>query len=157
DPERVSSAGWYESEDATIHSVALEDRYAGFSGWGYVAGWNRDGQWVAFHPRLAAGSHRLTLRYAAGAGDAQRLLLVNGQAIGSALVFPGTGSWSHYQTISLRCRFQAGVNRVQLSYDSAHGSRNWLNLDRMEVGPLGGRRGAERAPKSTRRHGGPRR
>ena len=126
-------ANRYEAEDATVRSLGLEDRYAGFSGWGYVAGWNRDGQWVAFHPKVAAGAHRLTFRYAAAAEDARRLILINGRPIGPFQRFPGTGSWSVYRTISLPYRLRAGVNDVTVIYDLAKGSRNYLNMDRLEV------------------------
>jgi predicted alpha-1,6-mannanase (GH76 family) len=123
----------YEAEDATIHSLALEDRCAGFSGWGYVTGWNADGQWVTFRPRLTPGPHRLTFRYAAGEGDARRLILINGRRAGSSLLFPRTGSWDNYRTVGVRYRFPAGLNRVQVTYDSSLGCGGSLHLDRMVV------------------------
>jgi predicted alpha-1,6-mannanase (GH76 family) len=123
----------YEAEDATLHSLGLEDRSAGFSGWGYVTGWNADGQWVTFQPHLKSGAHRLTFRYAAGAGDAKRVILINGRRAGASLFFPGTGSWDNYRTVSVRDRFPAGLNRIRVTYDGSQGSRNPLNLDRMVV------------------------
>jgi predicted alpha-1,6-mannanase (GH76 family) len=133
DPGAGVPSNRYEAEDGTIHSLGLEDRYAGFSGWGYVTGWNADGQGITFPPRLTAGTHRLTFRYAAGAGDAQRLIRIDGRLDGSRVRFPGTGSWENYRTVSVRIRFPAGLNRVRVTYDSSQGSRNALNLDRMAV------------------------
>src|SRR5206468_1913679 len=62
----------YEAEEAVLHHLGLEGRYAGFQGWGYVAGWNADGQWLDVHPTLPAGAYTMTIRYAAGAGPASR-------------------------------------------------------------------------------------
>ena len=132
----------YEAEDAAFHSLGPEARYGGFSGWGYVAGWNAPGRPVGDVPAARAiRTHQLTFRYAAGAGDARRVLVVNGRQIGASLRFPGTGSWEAYRTVSVRVRLHGGVNRVQVAYDLSWGSRNFLNLDRVVV---------ERSPRRAR-------
>jgi predicted alpha-1,6-mannanase (GH76 family) len=123
----------YEAENATIHSLGLENAHRGFTGWGYVTGWNAKGQGVDFEPRLAAGAHTLTFRYAAGAGDARRLIVINGQNAFPSQRFPGTGSWDRYRTLRVSYRFPAGANRVSVIYDASRESTNSLNLDNMVV------------------------
>jgi hypothetical protein len=39
-------ANQYEAENATIHNTLLEANGSGFTGWGYLAGWNAANQWV---------------------------------------------------------------------------------------------------------------
>jgi predicted alpha-1,6-mannanase (GH76 family) len=126
-------ANRYEAENGTIHSLGLENTHAGFTGWGYLTGWNADGQWVEFHPHLSAGSHTLTFRYAAGAGDARRLISINSRNAFPSQRFPGTDSWNNYRTIRLLHRFPAGVSTVSVIYKSSLGSTNDLNLDNLVV------------------------
>ncbi|WP_169737122.1 hypothetical protein [Deinococcus pimensis] len=49
------------------------------------------------------------------------------------LLFTGTGAWSTYGTVSFSLPLNAGSNTVRVAYDSAQGSANYLNLDRIEV------------------------
>jgi hypothetical protein len=37
-----------QAETATLHNLVLEAVYTGYQGAGYVANWNRDGQWLDF-------------------------------------------------------------------------------------------------------------
>ncbi len=124
----------YEAENATLNHVQLEATYGPFTGWGYVAGWNADGSSVEFAINCAvAGSHTLVFRYAAGAGDARRVITVNGNVLSSAQQFAGTGSWSIYSTVSLGCVLPAGRSTISVSFDSARNSANWLNLDNLKI------------------------
>ena len=124
----------YEAENAVLHHVQLEALYGSFTGWGYVAGWNSDNQWVEFDVNCAAaGSHRLIFRYAAGAGDASRAITVNGGILVSNQTFAGTGAWANYNTISIPCNLPAGRSAVVARYDSSQHSSNWLNLDNLVV------------------------
>jgi predicted alpha-1,6-mannanase (GH76 family) len=132
-PGTGAPMGQYEAEDAAIDGVGLEATHGDFSGWGYIAGWNGDGQGVTFDVHvLAGGPHDLVFRYATGAGDATRILLIDG---GSAVPveFPGTGSWATYETISLRRTLAAGKHRVALVLDAGRGSSNYLNLDHLRL------------------------
>lgn len=123
----------YEAEDAALHSLGPENTRSGFTGWGYVAGWNADGQWVEFHPTMTAGSHKLTFRYAAGAGDAMRLIAINGRPAFPSQKFPATGSWESYRRVSVSSDFPAGRSRVLVSYSSSQGSVNELHVDNLVV------------------------
>lgn len=127
-------AGRYEAEEGTLHHIGLEANGTGFTGWGYIAGWNGDGQWIDFKPYFAtAGRRTLTFRYAAGAGDASRLIYINGTYTFPNQSFPGTGSWGSYNTVSVFGDFPAGPNTISVIYNSSLGSANFLNLDNMTV------------------------
>jgi hypothetical protein len=98
-----------------------------------LAGWNSDGQWVDFHVNVAvSGTYKITLRYAAGAGDATRYLYINGTGIINNQLLPGTGSWSNYQTVTITgLQLNAGTNTISVIYNSSLGNSNYLNLDNL--------------------------
>jgi predicted alpha-1,6-mannanase (GH76 family) len=126
--------GQYEAENATLNSLGLEAKYTGFSGWGYIAGWNGDGQSVEFGVNCdLAGKYLLTFRYAAGAGNATRSLVINGTNVYAAKTFASTGAWTSYSTLTVPATLLSGVNTVALSYNSSQGSANYSNLDNLVV------------------------
>lgn len=124
----------YEAESATRTNVGTESTFGGYSGSGYVAGWNADGQSVTFNVNApSARTYVLTLRYAGGAGDASRFLSANGAVRANNLLFTGTGAWGTWNTVSFSVPLNAGPNTVMVGLDSAKGNSNYLNLDRLEV------------------------
>ncbi|CAN7588651.1 RICIN domain-containing protein [Paenibacillus sp. LjRoot56] len=125
----------YEAEAASLHSLSTESTNGGFTGNGYVAGWNASGQWVDFNiVASAAGNYNLTFRYAAGAGTAGRYLYVNGVGVVNNVSFVGTGSWSSYNSVTVsNVALNSGSNTISLIFDAAKGSNNYLNLDNMKV------------------------
>lgn len=128
--------GVYEAEEGTLHGVGLEATHAGFAGWGYVAGWKGDGQWVDFAVTAPkAGSYVLEFRYAAGAGDASRYVFVNGVGVAQNLKLASTGGWDKYATVTAKATLAAGPNAVSLIYDGARGSSGFLNLDQLRLIP----------------------
>ena len=128
-------ANQYEAENATLHNLGLEALYGAFTGWGYIADWNADGQSVDFNITCTtAGHHTLVFRYAAGTGNASRLITVNGANTFRNQTFPGTGAWETYATNTLSCNLLAGTNTISVIYKSSRGSINYLNLDNLVVG-----------------------
>ncbi|MDB5054558.1 MAG: Alpha-galactosidase [Bacilli bacterium] len=125
----------YEAEAATLHSLSTESTNSGYTGNGYVAGWNSGGQWVDFNVNAdAAGTYNLTFRYAGGAGTAGRYLYVNGVGVVNNLSFVGTGSWTSYNTVTVpNVQLNSGSNTISLIFDASKGSANWLNLDHLKV------------------------
>ncbi len=125
----------YEAENATLHNVGLEARYGAFAGWGYVASWNADGQSVDFNITCTtAGLHTLAFRYAGGAGNASRLISINGVNAFLNQSFPGTGAWDSYSTNTVSWNLPAGTNTISVIYKASLGSANYLNLDNLIVG-----------------------
>jgi hypothetical protein len=124
----------YEAENGELHHVLLEGIYGSFTGWGYIAGWNADGQWIDFKVNCAsAGAHTLVFRYAGGAGAASRVVQVNGNNLVANQTFPNTGAWSTYSTVSIPCTLPAGPSTISVVYDSTQKSSNWLNLDNLRI------------------------
>ena len=128
-------ANQYEAENATLHNVGLEARYGAFSGWGYIASWNADGQSVDFNINCTTtGPHTLAFRYAAGVGNASRLMVINGSNAFPNQNFSSTGAWDTYRTNTLSWNLPTGPNVISVIYKSSLGSANYLNLDSLIVG-----------------------
>lgn len=124
----------FEAEEAVLHGVELENTHGAFTGFGYVAGWNADGQWIDFHPSVdLAERRRLRFRYAAGAGDAYRLIYLNGRNVIDRQRFVSTGSWDDYRTVEIEVPLVAGDNAVSVIYNGGLQSAGHLNLDHLEL------------------------
>ena len=131
----------YEAEDGVNHAIAPRGhRHAGFGGWGYVAGWNTDGQWVDFHVTVpAAGAYHVALRYAAGAGDAAtpRLCQRRERSSPPSRSRP-PASWDTWATATATAHLApAGATTVSVISNSGDGSKSFLNLDWIDVSPNG--------------------
>ena len=132
--DNMAVSAQLQAEAGTLHNLSVESTYSGYTGNGYVAGWNTDGQWVDLHPNVAkAGTYTLTFRYAAGAGNASRYIYVNGTAVATNLSFPGTGNWTTWNTVVIAVPLNAGDNTVSVIFNSSQGSANYLNLDEMTL------------------------
>jgi predicted alpha-1,6-mannanase (GH76 family) len=124
----------YEAEEASFHGIGLEATHAGFTGWGYLAGWNEDGQGVDFSVQVdVTGSWGIDFRYAGGAGSAHRAILIDGKVAARDLLFPGTGSWESYGTVHLQGKLLAGSHTISVLLDASQGSSNFLNLDHLRL------------------------
>jgi len=129
--DRLTVSRQFEAEAGTLHSITTESTNAGYTGSGYLAGWNAPGQWVDLTVTATrAGAYDLTLRYAAGAGAASRYIYFNGAQVVANQAFPGTGSWTAWQTVVIPAvQLASGANTLSVIFDSAKGSTNYLNLD----------------------------
>ena len=125
----------YEAEEGDLHAIGLEAKYAGFSGWGYVAGWGADGESVDLLVNVpAAGQYTLAWRYATG-DNAVRVLSVNGAITNAAMTFASTSGYSTYATVSSTAALAQGANVITLAYTAAQGSAGYLNLDSLQLSP----------------------
>jgi hypothetical protein len=124
----------YQAEDGVLHDLSTEAQYAGYHGTGYLAGWGHDGQAVDIALNVTAtGPYDFVFRYAA-IGDASRCIRLNGSIRSPNQCFPNTGKWTAWSTVSLYdVALNAGANRLTIAFESANGSRNWLNLDELTV------------------------
>ncbi len=125
----------YQAEDGILHQLVIEAAYTGYHGSGYIAGWNREGQWVDFKVNAAStGFYTLTFRYAAAGGNASRYIYVNGKSIADNQIFPGTENWSRWNSITIpNISLNAGSNTISVIFNRDKGSRNWLNLDELTI------------------------
>jgi hypothetical protein len=127
----------YQSEDAVVHAIGLERSHAGFGGWAYLAGWHQDGQWLDVSVNVAtARMYKLTMRYAAGAGAAARLIYINGANAIAAQPFAATASWDAWSLSTATIMLPAGASTISVIYNAGLGSKNYLNLDWIELEPL---------------------
>jgi hypothetical protein len=134
-PDPPGNPNVYEAEEGVLHHVGLEAIHGGYSGWGYVAGWSGDGQWVDFLVHApSAGAYTLIFRYAASAA-ASREVYVNGAVVAANRAFPATGSYATYASVSVPLELTAGSNTVSLIYSAKLGSTGYVNLDSLTVGP----------------------
>lgn len=133
----IAGNGAYEAENArrTLvggEGMTNESTNAGYTGRGYVAGWNTNGTSLDFYVNQnTAGTKTVTFRYAAAAGNASRYVKVNGAVVAANLVFPSTSGWGTYNTVSVTIPLNAGSNTIQLGYNSSLGNSNYLNVDLM--------------------------
>ena len=115
---------------------SIPTRASTFAGWGYLAGWNADGQWVDFSITVpTAGTYHLAIRYAAGAGDAARLVYINGKTAVAAQRFPSTTTWNASATATISVALPAGASTISLIYNASLGSKSYLNLDWIDASP----------------------
>jgi predicted alpha-1,6-mannanase (GH76 family) len=130
-------ANCFEGENATLHHLGVEAIYPGFTGWGYIASWLGDGKWIDYNVYFpTGGTHTLTFRYAAGAGNASRLIFINGANAFPNQSFPNTGAWSTYSTVSVSYTFPPGYSAISLIYNSSLGNNNFLNVDNLTIPTL---------------------
>jgi glucose/arabinose dehydrogenase len=115
----------YEAENATIfHGTVVAD-HTGFSGTGFVDYVNEVGSYVQWTvTTAAAGTAKLTLRYANGTTTNRPMdISVNGAAP-TSVNFPGTGTWDTWQTVTVTATLAAGDNTVRATSTTTNGGPN---------------------------------
>lgn len=125
-----ATSGRYEAEEATVQGVALEAKYADFSGFGYVAAFSKTKQSIRFDVTTTkAGSHSITFKYSAAAGDAARKVAIGDRSFVQA--FAGTGGWEQWAQVTFPADLPAGTTPVVLSFEAD--STAPLNIDYLTV------------------------
>jgi glucose/arabinose dehydrogenase len=111
----------------------VESNHPGFSGTGFVNYNNVAASAVQWSvDATAAGTATLAFRFANGTTTPRPMdIAVNGSVVASGVTFPGTGSWSTWQTKSITVPVVAGANTVKASATSADGGPNvdWLEVE----------------------------
>ena len=138
DSLRLAPAGVtrYEAEAATLGGGAdVQTEHAGYSGDGYVGGYQNEGASTTFEvTALADGPAGVELGYVNGPNPAPGVknvsLYVNDQFV-KKLALPSTGAWTDYGTFSDTLSLRAGRNTVSIRYDA--GDQGNVNLDYLDV------------------------
>ena len=138
DSLRLAPAGVtrHEAEDATLGGGAnVQTEHAGFSGSGYVGGYQSAGASTTFRvTALADGPAGVTLGYANGPhpfeGTKEVSVYVNGQ-FAKKLALPTTGQWNAYAELDTTLALRAGSNDVSIRYDADDDGN--VNLDYLDV------------------------
>ena len=120
----------YEAEQATIAGAVVDNRYAGYTGTGYVDFINNSGDYVEWTvSAAAAGTYTLTFRHALKKGTIPMELRVNGQVSAPNISFGTTRNWNQWGTVSRVVTLNAGNNTIRLSSNGSNGP----NLDRLSL------------------------
>jgi hypothetical protein len=128
-----AAATRYEAETATLSQGVVESNHPGFSGTGFANYHNVAGSAVQWSVNAtAAGTATLAFRFANGTTTPRPMdIAVNGSVVASGVTFPGTGSWSNWQTKSITAPVVPGANAVKATATSADGGPNvdWLEVE----------------------------
>jgi arabinan endo-1,5-alpha-L-arabinosidase len=117
----------YEGERGTLNNAVVRTGAAGASEGAVVAKIDFADSWVelsVFAP--TDGAYRLSICYAAGNGDAQHTLTVNGGA-GQTVNYPNTG-WDNWTQLPVDVMLTAGFNTIRLQHLT-----RWAEVDYVEV------------------------
>src|SRR6266508_2617478 len=127
----------YEAESATISQGVVESNHAGFSGTGFVNYDNVVGSFVQWSVTASsAGTATLTFRFANGTTTNRPMdIRVNGTVTRAGLAFPGNGSWTSWQTVTIAVALHAGSHTRRSLPTTGNGGRN---VDRLGCGAPSG-------------------
>ncbi len=128
--EGVNSAP-YEAEFAELQNVTTNDNHANYYGTGFVDGFANIGDLVTFDVYSEhSGQYNLTLRYSAGAFDAQRTVYVNNLNVGKILL-DKTTNWDTWSDKTIQVTLNKGKNKIKIKYDN--GDYTGINIDNISL------------------------
>ncbi|MDB5106838.1 MAG: carbohydrate-binding protein [Fibrobacteres bacterium] len=121
----------YEAEAASIAGAVVASDHAGYTGTGFVDYVNASNDYVEWTVNSAtAGTRNLDFRYALASTTSRPLrITVNGFVASSSLDFPGTGSWTTWNTVTIPASLAAGANKVRATAIGSSGP----NVDNLGV------------------------
>ena len=116
----------YEAENATLFQAAVSTQHPGYSGTGFVDYVNATGGYIQWTVnRAAAGPVTLTFRHANGTTAARPMdIAVNGVVAADELMFPPTGGWPSWGTVTVTVNLAAGPNTIRATGTTATGGPN---------------------------------
>ncbi|MFD2348262.1 family 43 glycosylhydrolase [Nonomuraea ferruginea] len=117
----------YEAERGSLNRATVRTGAAGASQGAVVAKIDHADSWVdvrVFAP--VAGAYTAHVAYAAGYGDAQHLMTVNGTTR-FTLDYPDRG-WDNWTQVPARLKLNAGWNTLRLQHRT-----RWAELDHIEI------------------------
>lgn len=100
-----------EAETGTLSGTLISTQIAGYSGAGYVTGFDADGDKVTVTFNARKGVHDLYVRYASPSGDKFNFIHLNGENLGS-VSFPRSTSFT--ETKVGKVYLQEGVNTLAI-------------------------------------------
>lgn len=122
----------YEAENAIKTNVTLNTNHTGYTGTGFVDGFESAGDEVTFQIRVAsADTYALSFKYANSTGyTSTRHIYIDGSYAGT-LSMPNLSSWDLWSTASLSSALTEGVHTVCMYYDPS--DDHAINLDNLSV------------------------
>lgn len=132
--DKISLSFLYEAEDALhLGNMADNTDHAGYSGTGFAAGFQRDGQGVQYNVNLPeGGEYSLVLRYAAGDTDSASQsvsVYINGERTQQLLA--SMRSWDIWSDSIMTVNLNEGDNEIVIKKTSDDDGQ--INLDYITV------------------------
>jgi hypothetical protein len=118
----------------------VDAAYSGFSGTGYAQTADSSGAGIDWKVSVGlAGNYKLAWRYANGSQDRKANLLINDSPVLTDQSFPGTGSWSTWDTISVELELTSGIKdlRLEAAGDNGLAHIDFLKISGAIVVPVG--------------------
>ena len=133
------TGGRVEAEVGTITGDRnrVQTEHAGFSGSGYVGGFEVDGASVTFDvTATAAGFHNVKLGYANGpnpqAGQTKVMSVYVNDVFVKKLSLPPFATWKEWGSVTDQLELQAGTNVIKIQRDP--GDNGNVNIDYLDLG-----------------------
>jgi mannan endo-1,4-beta-mannosidase len=129
----------FEAESGAVSGTRLSNAGGGFSGTGYVTGFESAGAKVTFALQATAGIYTVRIRYRSASGDKGYDLVVNGRQRSSGM-FPRTGNGF--------VAIEAGKIELQTGLNTLSVEKGWgyYDIDSLEIAPNVLTRGGPRLP-----------
>jgi mannan endo-1,4-beta-mannosidase len=116
----------YEAEDATLQGVTIASSRTGFSGTGYVTGFDNDNDNVTFSINWEIpGKYELFVGYAAPSGNKNNYVIVNNETLGD-LLFPSSNSFKEISAGKIN--LVKGANTISIVK-----SWGWFEIDYIRI------------------------
>lgn len=123
-----------EAEAGTLTGVSVATQRSGYSGSGYVTGFDNDGDGVKFTITATAGLYSLSARYASASGDKNNIVKVNGMSIGSPK-FPQSAVFT--DVVLGKIFLKAGTNTLEIVKDWGYFDLDYIKLEVAVPAPTG--------------------
>jgi mannan endo-1,4-beta-mannosidase len=128
------SAQTVEAENGVLTGTAVGTSRAGFSGTGYVTGFDNAGDAVAINVIAAeTGLYKLSLRYASPFGDKFNIVLINNENAGSVM-FAETATFKN--AVAGKVRLNKGVNTIKVVHDWGYIDIDYISLEPAAPAPF---------------------
>ena len=121
-----------EAEGAELTNATTATNHTGFSGTGFVDGYEAPGPRTLFRVNATnAGNYNFKLFYANAQANSSLSIYVNGKKLKQTNLPLVSTSWDEWGSISEMIALNAGVNTVEYVYEATDGGH--VNLDKIEV------------------------
>jgi alpha-glucosidase (family GH31 glycosyl hydrolase) len=124
----------YEAEFANLASVTTNNNHSGYTGTGFVDGFETSGDNITFDVQAeATGSYKLKIKYSSAGGNAKRSVYVNNTKI-TSLTLSQTANWDTWGIGEVTVNLQKGINTIKMQFDSTDSLG--INVDNISIKPL---------------------
>jgi mannan endo-1,4-beta-mannosidase len=122
-----------EAENGIRSGTQLSTSLSGFSGTGYVTGFDADNDRLSLTAQATAGVYKLYIRYASTSGDKWNFVKVNGQLLGS-MPFPLSATFK--ETLVGKVYLKQGTNLVEIIKDWGYFDVDNIRLESSQPFPF---------------------